>query len=319
VSEGSDAEPQGTEPSIQLNATKEMETIRDSFVGQLLGSNQAPSETPEDQSAEGEESAPTSEHEEQEGREVSGLNWYQSPRLLAKQISRCQELLGNHSTASREEKEIARADCGAGYTFPEQKGMRVVFLGDAWSDDTLVRLTGCQMGSHCRLNRHCSMHRVDSPRAALGADVVVVASYEYQLLKSLPNKNRKSGSRRKPIRVLYWREAYWPNPPSLQAQAALSDLNMGVHLQSDLQNPSFQIYPSLVLQGMFLDESRTKTGFAASLISDCYTSSERVVLIHQLARLLGNERIHQYGACGTRELPGSGIYPATKFLSKYKL
>ena len=59
--------------------------------------------------------------------------------------------------------------------------------------------------------------------------------------------------------------------------------------------------------------------FAASVISDCAARSKRDEYQRAMMEFLGPGKIHRYGKCGERNLPGSGLKSALKRLAKYKL
>lgn len=93
--------------------------------------------------------------------------------------------------------------------------------------------------------------------------------------------------------------------------------NQGVHIGASILNPSWPIRPSALLRGAYLDNQPIY--FAASIISDCEAASLRDLYLKQLIENLGSDRVHQYGACGDRELPPPPLDTAFETLSKYKL
>lgn len=248
---------------------------------------------------------------------ITGLNWYLKASRLKALYEACESKLRNASL-SAEEISLARADCGSGYTLPKSyKTIRVVFYGVSWIEGgTFLKLSGCGKSTYCPSNPRCTFHLTTSQSAATKADVVVVPSYDHSLLSSFRNKGAIG---KHPIRVIYWRESYWPSSPQVKFQKTNADLIMGVHMQSDLHNPSFIMYPSLLKKGILQDGSVEKTGFAVSLTSDCTTLSMRHILLNKLAELLGADRIDRFGRCYHRKVPGSGMFGLSKFLSKYKL
>ena len=64
-----------------------------------------------------------------------------------------------------------------------------------------------------------------------------------------------------------------------------------------------------------------KEYFAASVISDCGATSRRDDYLRMVMEALSANgyRVHRYGKCGNRELPGTNLQQALKFLAKYKL
>ena len=262
--------------------------------------------------------------------QLDGLNWFhKEARLKAFQAS-CIERMSN-KTLSPALRNVARADCGWDYMPPalndplRSRKWTVAFVGTGWTQRTM-ELAGATEGNSCPTWPGCSFLHVPTVATATQAkaDVMVVLSYQHRLVEVASNSVngtltsiKKDGSTMKPIKVLYWREAYWGDSPPEWKQREIFDLEMGVHYTAALKNPNFQIQPSFLLQGVYQDVKTT--AIIASLISDCRTSSKRQSIVNKLMQYLGKSRVHQYGICGTMELPGHSVWSAMKLLARYKL
>jgi len=77
---------------------------------------------------------------------------------------------------------------------------------------------------------------------------------------------------------------------------------MGVNFHSAVNSPNFMITPRNLV-GNAANENdvlwhRDRTHFAMSAISDCRSRSGREDIVAKMLRVLGPERLHQYGECG---------------------
>lgn len=68
-------------------------------------------------------------------------------------------------------------------------------------------------------------------------------------------------------------------------------------------------------------ETQEESYFAASVISDCQARSKRDEYLRAVMQVLSplKRKVHRFGSCGDRDLPGRGITDALRILSKYKL
>lgn len=221
------------------------------------------------------------------------------------------------------EYEIAAADCGWKYDYLNSAGRRkkwkVYFYGDGFGND-IMDLSGCP--THCPLSPKCEMRRVKSSLDVIDGDVVVIFQIDaHSLVRKV---KRTVNAAQKQYKVLYWREAQYRSPD--EHIQKLFDFEMGVHYYSGLLNPSFLRKPSQLLSGalfpnppfVFIPFAQRKGKFALSVISHCGAASQRENYISHMVEVLGAERVHKYGRCGDRKMPGKSINMAAKLMSQYK-
>jgi hypothetical protein len=200
----------------------------------------------------------------------------------------------------------------------------VVLYGLGWHGETL-EYSGCPVGpGRCPWSKHCTIVVNTEPASHAHADVVVVFQKAAEFITHARRRATGNDTLAKPHRVLYWREALWPSA-DLRLQRDVFDFEMGVHHFSGILNPLFMRGPTLMMHGAvaplgnipFLAFAR-RTNFAMSVISDCRTPSFRQIYIDHLVAFLGHDKVHQYGKCGNRHLPGKPIERAAKIISTYK-
>lgn len=216
---------------------------------------------------------------------------------------------------------LREADCGTGYPFVDTKKgnpspANIVLYGEGFKEH--FGLSGCPIGTgRCTHHPRCSFVLTTNFRdaAVWKADVIVVTNMDANDIAVLSERSQKPKVRR----ILYWREAYWPYlSPGVQKNQF--DLEMGVHYTSGLVNPNYLRKPKTLIAKSFFEflPFKDRENFALSIISNCLASSGRIQYIQHLTDYLGPERIHQYGACGTRNLPPKPIKNAAKVIAKYK-
>ena len=174
----------------------------------------------------------------------------------------------------------------------------------------ILSMSGCAVGFTCPLHPKCEIVKVPALDKVQNIDVFLTLSNEYHRMSYV---KRPPGS----ISVLYWREALWDDYPHVKKQLQDFDLEMGAHWFAGISNPNFKRPPGFLLKGAFLDVE--KIHFAASVISDCTTTSERETYLNQLIAVLGLRRVHRFGKCGNRVFPGKPIARGMRILAQYKL
>lgn len=219
---------------------------------------------------------------------------------------------------SAKDLKIKQADCGDGYAFRNSsstfKPFRVLLLGSAWKKDNVRDLSGCPLGEgKCPLSPLCTFAQADKyPSQTLAADVTVVFQTQHQLQSSSP------------YRVLYWREAMFPGPSTLDG----FDFEMGVHLFAGLPNPYFMETPReylLKVNGALMPSTpvantQSPTKFAISIISHCGAASQRDEYLDLVNKLLKPKgvAVDEYGTCGKLPLPSKPLGRANEIISSYK-
>jgi hypothetical protein len=214
--------------------------------------------------------------------------------------------------------ELAAADCGWKYDYlsspAKKKEWKVYFYGEGWRPD-ILDLSGCPM--YCPLSPKCRLRVTTRLSEIVDGDLVVIFQSEAnELIQRVPQFGSK-----KQYKVLYWREAQLLGP-SLPTQKQF-DFEMGVHYYAGLINPNFIRRPVQYLSGAvfpyppleFVPFEQRK--FALSIISHCKAGSQRDVYQAHLIALLGQEKVHRFGECGDRKLPGRSINHAAKLMSEY--
>jgi hypothetical protein len=149
-----------------------------------------------------------------------------------------------------------------------------------------------------------------------------MANKEKPLPKPIMNLTLPTKYRRRPYRILYWREASWSFLDQHYQQ--FFDLEMGTHIShAHLLNPNFLSTPQQLLSSNTNNNNnnpsnwwKSKSEFAINVASDCDVSSHRRLYVNHLMSYLGPERLHLYGRCGNRKLPRDeeGI----QIISRYK-
>jgi hypothetical protein len=235
----------------------------------------------------------------------------------------CRANRAKNLTKGTIEYEIAAADCGWKYDYlnsiAKKKKWRVYFYGEGFGND-IMELSGCP--THCPLSPKCEMRRTKLSHDVVDGDVVVIFQVDAHAL--VRKVKRTVNAAQKQYKVLYWREAQYRSPE--EHTQKLFDFEMGVHYYSGLLNPNFLRKPSQLLSGalypnpplVFIPFARRKGKFALSIISHCGATSQRENYISHMMDVLGAERIHKYGRCGDRNMPGKSINMAAKLMSQYK-
>lgn len=246
---------------------------------------------------------------------------------LAFKADRCRSLAAKLHKVSDDHRRLYEADCGLGYNFTmtparAKQPWRVVFYGSRESG--MMLFTGCPTVGKggCPLAPECSMIMANDPAHLPTADVVVVFQMDPRRILDV----NYDPVTKKPYRVTLWREAVWRGPrPKVQQE--YYDFEIGTHHTAPIPNPQWFLSPSDLLSGrLYTSEKipfiplRHRKGFAISIISHCTkkVTSKRDFFLANLIDYLGDDMVHRYGKCGTRELPPRPISNAAKLISKYK-
>jgi hypothetical protein len=234
------------------------------------------------------------------------------PSHIDREIERCSLKYRNHFPVDSIGWRIRRADCGKDHDVDgdddddnkNDDEWSVVLYGD-WKAETIYT-SGCRMGKTCPLFPKCTISHVQDQQhhdALTSANVILGAQQDYTTVAMLPNNNDT-----KAYRVLYWREALWNDVPIAFQQRF--HFEMGVHVYAPLLNPNFLRTPSQMLRGIGSTKYVTtpllehRKHFAISIMSDCNAPSMRSKYVKMLTSFLGKDKVHRYGKCGNRELPG---------------
>ncbi|KAH9254037.1 hypothetical protein BASA81_007912 [Batrachochytrium salamandrivorans] len=241
-------------------------------------------------------------------------------RVYEQQLGETVKYCAVASTAQLSERDlkIKQADCGDGYAFRNSssisKPFKVLLLGSAWRKDNVRDLSGCPLGEgKCPLSPLCTFAQADKYSSSQSPpDVTVVFQTQHQL---------QSNSR---YRVLYWREAMFPGPLTLEG----FDFEMGVHLFAGLPNPYFMETPreyllkvnGALMPSLPVTNSQPPTKFAISIISHCGAASQRDEYLAMINKLLKPQQLNvdEYGTCGKLLLPSKPLGRANEIISSYK-
>lgn len=244
--------------------------------------------------------------------------------IVRNKAARCRTLLAQKSNMSQDVYDVLEADCGAGYDTKSVESDRpwtVVFYTDP--EHQATKYSGCPKRGkgQCPLSPKCRLFLAQSKSSLKNADVVVVFQMEPHRILDVV----RDSTTEKPYRALLWRESLWNGPHPL-FQKDNFDFEIGTHHTAGFLNPQWFLAPSDLLSGRLYTKEpipfiplAQRPFFAISIISNCAASSLRDMYIKRLSTSLGAERVHQYGACGTRELPPRPISNAAKLIAKYKL
>ena len=220
------------------------------------------------------------------------------------------EMLEAASCGSDYAKYYAAAAAGPHGT---ARRVDVALLGHLW--DTKRRLSGCPLGQGgCPAFPGCAFFAAKTPLEAGSAQVVVVQSERRATIAAPPDRGDAQ------IWVLYWRQSFGSVPARVQASY---DLTMGVHITSGLLNPVMLKKPSAMLRpfrgaGAAWVPFAERTEFAMSVVSHCGAASQRDRIEEELTKLVGEDRVHRYGRCGSLPTPPKPISNLAGTASRYK-
>ena len=306
---------------------------REDLLHETPNANPARDEDEDDDDDAAGDEMPTGDHEEAVLFEAKAEEWNARmaeayPELanitapMEREAALCAPKYVERTAPNSIERELKMADCGLGYDYKraaeegKKRRWRVALVGEQW-DHPIVKFSGCPSDGVCVNAPRCRIGVSRSGERINDANVVVIMQKEPDLINHISVPPTAT-------RVLYYRESKWHYPP-FAVQKKYYDFEMGVHTTSGVLNPHFFKTPSQLLSGTvfpfdhiaFVPVNK-RSHFAMSVISDCNAPSRRQIYIDFLEAYLGENRVHQYGGCGNKQLPPKPFRNAAKVIATYK-